>query len=1227
MHGLLSPCMSPTSLLEQLRPHTGAAQTIALKGMLVDYGSAISRYQRLLRITDAQLKGNSRKVSEESKNHGHGNWSPIEHPDWLLIEIDGNMLIRDEQVTVALATIKPGSNENSLLQMNMGQGKTSVIIPMAATEIADRKHLARILVPRQLLPSMVTLLKSRLGGLVGRNIQHLPYSRRTDPSRTVTQAYFNIQNSAKRTAAVFLAAPEHIMSFKLCGLQHLSDGRLDEAKPMIKIQDWLNVNARDIVDESDFVFSPRTALCFPSGNQTTVDGHPYRWRIIEALLKLVESNVSSVQYEMPGGIEVVDRLNAGFPFIFFLRQNAEELLLSRIVVQILSEPSILPVHSFSRSELTAIGEFISNVRPSQCVMDFVKTVMPDRPEIKKITHLLRGLIVHRILLLTLKKRWNVQYGVDPRRDPIAVPFNAKGVPSDQSEWGHPDVAILFTVLAHYYSGLNLEQLRQSLALVAQSDDPARAYQSFIHACTNLRGTFCDWEAINPGDGTQLSAIWKEIRFNTSVIDHYLNNFVFPRHTKQFRIKLQASGWDIPLFSPLANESTSLTTGFSGTNDNRRMLPLTIKQHDLPSLAHTSAEVLTYLLQIRNRKYYVAAEFDGRRMTEYSLLRRLEKLRIRVLIDAGAQILEMSNEQAAKIWLGIDKAAPAAVYFNKHDIACVRYRQGTTMPLLVSPFAEDLSDVLVYIDESHCRGTDLMLPEHARGALTLGMSLQKDTLIQSAMRLRQLGTTQSVCFFAPPEVNQSIIDITKIHPAQKLDSAHVIHWLLHSTCEQLESLSPLFYTHGMEFCRRTQGALDSLDYLTNPNHKIGYLKVLRQQERQSLIQLYEPKIKTLTIENQAVTYTAPRLKAFTNELSARRRAFRDTGNAVHASALQEVEQQREVEVEVEVEKVREVQRPNWYRPFLFERLDHYIVKFVTTGHLSPRHSAGYDHMFDFLKRTAAGQKHGVMKPKDHSRLYLTREFSLTVRCPPNKPDDSFLRPVQWLLWSIKNEEALLLSPEEAELIISIIRHQSDTQVHLLTYAAPVTRRMLHFNNLSYYAIPPLPENYKMPDWLPIEVGFFAGRIYFEWHEYQGILRFLGLGYTTAIDAIEAKEVLGSLDIVDDKRDNNEGPCTTFTTKPLSFLQDWISARRKMQDWSSSPMGYIVTGKKLHAHHPFFSVPGDRRKDKTDVCVVTAEDTHQENDYDDDDDDVFCDQNDYVATENENVDWDDHKSMNE
>lgn len=43
---------------------------------------------------------------------------------------------------------------------------------------------------------------------------------------------------------------------------------------------------------------------------------------------------------------------------------------------------------------------------------------------------------------------------------------------------------------------------------------------------------------------------------------------------------------------------------------------------------------------------------------------------------------------------------------------------------------------------------------------------------AAMRLRQLGTTQSVTFFAPPEVYQSIIDLQMKPLGAKIDSRDV-----------------------------------------------------------------------------------------------------------------------------------------------------------------------------------------------------------------------------------------------------------------------------------------------------------------------------------------------------------------------------------------------------------------------------------------------------------------------
>jgi hypothetical protein len=160
-----------------------------------------------------------------------------------------------------------------------------------------------------------------------------------------------------------------------------------------------------------------------------------------------------------------------------------------------------------------------------------------------------------------------------------------------------------------------------------------------------------------------------------------------------------------------------------------MLPLTIQQSDLPSLHQTNAEVLTYLLQERNRGYHIVAH-AGRRLSETGFLRQLRDKKIRILIDAGAYVLEMSNEDLVKAWMEIDTEPPAAVYFGADNRAWVRYR-GTKarVPLLATPFVDNLDNCLVYLDEAHARGIDLKLPQYACGALTLALGQTKDHTVQ------------------------------------------------------------------------------------------------------------------------------------------------------------------------------------------------------------------------------------------------------------------------------------------------------------------------------------------------------------------------------------------------------------------------------------------------------------------------------------------------------------------
>lgn len=124
--GGLWPAITPVTLLENLRSTTDFLLDGDLKGMLMDYAISITALQRLKRMEYAFQRRYMQKYTEEGDNIGHINWSPLDRPDWILLEIDSNILFRPDQIDVANATISPASGANSVLQMNMGQGLLSL---------------------------------------------------------------------------------------------------------------------------------------------------------------------------------------------------------------------------------------------------------------------------------------------------------------------------------------------------------------------------------------------------------------------------------------------------------------------------------------------------------------------------------------------------------------------------------------------------------------------------------------------------------------------------------------------------------------------------------------------------------------------------------------------------------------------------------------------------------------------------------------------------------------------------------------------------------------------------------------------------------------------------------------------------------------------------------------------------------------------------------------------
>lgn len=148
-----------------------------------------------------------------------------------------------------------------------------------------------------------------------------------------------------------------------------------------------------------------------------------------------------------------------------------------------------------------------------------------------------------------------------------------------------------------------------------------------------------------------------------------------------------------------------------------------------------------------------------------------------------------------------------------------------------------------------------------------------------MRLRQLAISQSVVFFAPPEVHQSILNYRGKAANGIIDSRDVIGWLLEQTCCSIEQIQPLYISQGLEYCRRRLAAQRYPDASSQLDQRKAYLKVLEQPERYSLENLYAPDQKTKSRPIDAKGF--PEIAGYVEKLHAMKTGLRNTGDIVQA----------------------------------------------------------------------------------------------------------------------------------------------------------------------------------------------------------------------------------------------------------------------------------------------------------------------------------------------------------
>src|SRR6266404_6387153 len=330
--------------------------------------------------------------------------------------------------------ISPTCSRSALLQLNMGEGKSSVIIPLVAATLANGSNLTRIVTLKPLFNQMFQLLVSRLSDLADRRIFYVPFSRDLDlrMSTRMLETISTLHRQCAVQGGVLVVQPEHLFSQKLTCIDTLlasrdQPGKRDIAKGLSGLQSWLARVSRDVLDESDEILHVRYQLIYTTGQQMLVEGHPNRWYTTQQVFSLLRGHATRLHGSFPQSFEL-DQSQKGFPTMRILDRNVSRRVSYLIADDALdSALSTISIAVLSTSVRAATRRFIIDKEVADGDRRLVRARFSGTTLWSGIL-LLRGLLVDGdgILSYVLReRRWRVDYGFDPSRTLLAVPYRAK----------------------------------------------------------------------------------------------------------------------------------------------------------------------------------------------------------------------------------------------------------------------------------------------------------------------------------------------------------------------------------------------------------------------------------------------------------------------------------------------------------------------------------------------------------------------------------------------------------------------------------------------------------------------------------------------------------------------------------------------------------------------------------------------------------------------------------
>jgi hypothetical protein len=298
------------------------------KKVLLEYAASLVRYdfaQRLRRSIECPSA-----LAKELDNIPHQELTSTTRPDDLLLELEHHITIRKDQKDISECMIATPSERSTALQLSMGKGKSTTILPSVSAALADGSRLVRIFVRREQLSEMIELFRGRFGGLIGRRVYTVPFSRGLKLTVLGLEKLLEMCQQWMDVGDVMLMLPEHAQSLRLLVLERELAGDEAISQRLSQLEQFFLDNSRDVMDEVDELLSPHLQYVYPFGPQHPVELCPQRWHFIYRILEAVAEVAPHVQKKWPESMEISYHGKALYPTVAILQQEGAQTLMHSV---------------------------------------------------------------------------------------------------------------------------------------------------------------------------------------------------------------------------------------------------------------------------------------------------------------------------------------------------------------------------------------------------------------------------------------------------------------------------------------------------------------------------------------------------------------------------------------------------------------------------------------------------------------------------------------------------------------------------------------------------------------------------------------------------------------------------------------------------------------------------------------------------------------------------------